>query len=65
MKRTVTIKRYTEVSLTEWHGSQHDISDDSLNPEVVYLQKIEALAEILDCGEEEAERFLKQYSENI
>ena len=63
MKRTVTIKQYTEVSLTEWHGDQHDIPDDSLNPEFVYLQKIEALSDILDCSEEEAERFLKQYNQ--
>ena len=49
---------YVEVSLTTWLGEQEDIVDHDSDPLVQYLRKIEELAMLLDCSEEEAERYL-------
>jgi translation initiation factor 2 alpha subunit (eIF-2alpha) len=57
----VTIKRQkrtTEVSLTSVHDEQIDLADETYEPFNVLSQKIEALAEALNCSAEEAERFL-------
>lgn len=49
---------YVEVSLTTWLGEQEDVVDHDSDPLVQYLRKIEELAMLLDCSEEEAERYL-------
>lgn len=61
--RTVLIKRYTQVKVTEFSltshkGEQLDVACEDLDPFNVMSAKIEALSDILDCSLEEAERFL-------
>lgn len=49
---------YVEISLTTWLGEQADVVDHDSDPLIQYLKRVEELAVILDCSEEEAERFL-------
>ena len=53
----VTIQ-ITEISLTDWHGEQQDVVDYESDPLLQYIRAIEELAVLLDCSEEEAERYL-------
>lgn len=63
-KRTILIKRFvrtvrvTEVSLTSVHNEQLDVSSDEFEPSNVLIRKIEQVAELLGCSEEEAERIV-------
>ena len=50
--------RITEVSLTDWVGEQQDVVDYESDPLMRYIRAIEELAMLLDCTEEEAERYL-------
>ena len=50
--------RITEVSLTDWLGEQQDVVDYESDPLLQYIRAIEELAVLLDCSEEEAERYL-------
>ena len=50
--------RITEVSLTDWFGEQQDVVDYESDPLLQYIRAIEELAVLLDCSEEEAERYL-------
>ena len=50
--------RITEVSLTDWFGEQQDVVDYESDPLMQYIRAIEELAVLLDCSEEEAERYL-------
>ena len=50
--------RITEVSLTDWVGEQQDVVDYESDPLMKYIRAVEELAELLDCTEEEAERYL-------
>lgn len=49
--------RITEISLTDWHGEQQDVVDSESDPLLQYIRAIEELAVLLDCSEEEAERY--------
>lgn len=63
-KRTILIKRFTrtvrvtEVSLTSIHDDQIDLADDELEPTNVIGRKAEAVADVLGCTYEEAERIV-------
>lgn len=63
-KRTILIKRFvrtvrvTEVSLTSVHEEQIDVPCDELEPSNVLTRKIEQVAELLGCSEEEAQRLV-------
>ena len=50
--------RITEISLTDWYGAQQDVVDYESDPLLQYIRAIEELAVLLDCSEEEAERYL-------
>ena len=50
--------RITEISLTDWLGEQQDVVDYESDPLMKYIRAVEELAELLDCTEEEAERYL-------
>lgn len=50
--------RITEISLTDWLGEQQDVADYESDPLLQYIRAIEELAVLLDCSEEEAERYL-------
>lgn len=64
MKRTILIKRFvrsvkvTEISLTTVHNEQLDVSSDEFEPSNVLIRKIEQVAELLGCSEEEAQRIV-------
>ncbi len=64
MKRTILIKRFvrtvkvTEISLTTVHNEQLDVSSDEFEPSNVLIRKIEQVAELLGCSEEEAQRLV-------
>ena len=55
MKISVQI---TEISLTGSAGEQQDVVDCESDPLLQYIKAVEELAELLDCSEEEAERYL-------
>ena len=63
-KRTILIKRFvrtvrvTEVSLTSVHEEQIDMPCDELEPSNMLIRKIEQVAELLGCSEEEAQRLV-------
>lgn len=63
-KRTILIKRYVrsvhvaEISLTSIHEEQIDLADDEYEPFNTLTRKIEQVAQLLDCSEEEAQRIV-------
>ena len=63
-KRTILIKQYrtnikiTEISLTSIHDEQIDLADDEYEPSNVISRKAEAVADVLGCTYEEAERIV-------
>ena len=63
-KRTILIKRFTrtvrvtEVSLTSIRDEQIDLADDEYEPTVVIGRKAKAIADVLGCTYEEAERIV-------
>ena len=63
-KRTILIKRFTrtvrvtEVSLTSIRDEQIDLADDEYEPSNVIGRKAEAIADVLGCTYEEAERIV-------
>ncbi len=62
-KRTILIKRFTsvritEVSLTSIHDEQIELADDEYEPTAVIGRKAEAIADVLGCTYEEAERIV-------
>ena len=62
-KRTILIKQFrsvriTEISLTSTHNEQIDLADDTFEPSNVIDAKCEAIADILGCSYEEAERIV-------
>lgn len=63
-KRTILIKRFartvrvTEVSLTSIRDEQIDLADDEYEPSNVISRKAEAIADVLGCTYEEAERIV-------
>lgn len=68
-KRTILIKRFvrtvrvTEVSLTSVHEEQIDVPCDELEPSNVLIRKIEQVAELLGCSEEEAQRIVLHHQQ--
>lgn len=50
--------RITEISLTDWYGEQQDVGVYESDLLLQYIRAIEELAVLLDCSEEEAERYL-------
>lgn len=68
-KRTILIKRFvrtvrvTEVSLTSVHEEQIDVSSDELEPSNVLIRKVEQVAELLGCSEEEAQRLVLHHQQ--
>ena len=68
-KRTILIKRFvrtvkvTEISLTTMHNEQLDVSSDELEPSNVLIRKIEQVAELLGCSEEEAQRLVLHHQQ--
>ena len=62
-KRTILIKRFTsvritEVSLTSIYDEQIELADDEYEPTAVIGRKAEAIADVLGCTYEEAERIV-------
>ena len=63
-KRTILIKQYrtnikiTEISLTSIRDEQIDLADDEYEPSNVIDRKAEAIADVLGCTYEEAERIV-------
>lgn len=60
-RRTVTIKRQVriiEISLTDRFDEIADLADDTSEPSNVIDTKCEAIADILGCSYEEAERIV-------
>jgi hypothetical protein len=61
IKITVRKKRivYDEsVSITTFEGETRDIVDEDSNPETLLIRKVEGLAALLGCSEQEAQRLL-------
>ena len=58
IKRFVRTVRVTEVSLTSVHEEQIDVACDEHEPSNVLIRKIEQVAELLGCSEEEAQRIV-------
>ena len=63
-KRTILIKRHvrttriTEVSLTSAYNEQIELADDEFEPTNVIDRKAKAVADVLGCTYEEAERIV-------
>lgn len=68
-KRTILIKRFvrsvkvTEISLTTVRNEQLDVSSDEFEPSNVLIRKIEQVAELLGCSEEEAQRLVLHHQQ--
>ncbi len=61
IKITVRQKRivYDEsISITTFEGETRDIVDEDSNPETLLIRKVEGLARVLGCTEQEAQRLL-------
>ena len=61
IKITVRQKRivYDEsISITTFEGETRDIVDEDSNPETLLIRKVEGLARVLGCSEQEAQRLL-------
>lgn len=46
------------VSITTFEGETRDIVDEDSNPETLLIRKVEGLARVLGCTEQEAQRLL-------
>lgn len=62
-KRTILIKQFrsvriTEISLTSVHEEQIDLACEEYEPSNVIGRKAEAIADVLGCTYEEAERIV-------
>lgn len=69
-KRTILIKQHrisfvqiTEVSMTSVIGTQLEMADDTHEPSNVLIRKIEQVAELLGCSEEEAQRLVLHHQQ--
>lgn len=61
IKITVRQKRivYDEsISITTFEGETRDIVDEDSNPETLLIRKVEGLAALLGCSEQQAQRLL-------
>lgn len=61
IKVTVRKKRivYDDcISITTFEGETRDLVDEDSNPETLLVRKVEGLAALLGCSEQEAERLL-------
>ena len=60
IKITVRKKRivYDESISTTFEGETRDIVDEDSNPETLLIRKVEGLARVLGCTEQEAQRLL-------
>lgn len=61
IKVTVRKKRivYDDcISITTFEGETRDLVDENSNPETLLIRKVEGLAALLGCSEQEAERLL-------
>lgn len=61
IKVTVRKKRivYDDcISITTFEGETRDLVDEDSNPETLLIRKVEGLATLLGCSEQEAERLL-------
>lgn len=62
-KRTILIKQFrsariAEISMTSVIGTQLEMADDTFEPSNVIQRKVEAIADVLGCTHEEAERIV-------
>lgn len=60
-KITVRQKRivYDEsISITTFEGETRDLIDEDSNPETLLIRKVEGLAHVLGCTEQEVQRLL-------
>ncbi len=68
IKITVRQKRivYDEsISITTFEGETRDIVDEDSNPETLLIRKVEGLARVLNCSEQEAQRLLFERCESF
>ena len=68
IKITVRQKRivYDEsISTTTFEGETRDIVDEDSNPETLLIRKVEGLARVLGCSEQEAQRLLFERCESF
>lgn len=53
------------VSITTFEGETRDIVDEDSNPETLLIRKVEGLARVLGCTEQEAQRLLFERCESF
>lgn len=61
IKVTVRKKRivYDDcISITTFEGEQRDLVDEDSNPETLLIRKVEGLAALLGCSEQQAQRLI-------
>lgn len=66
IKITVRQKRivYDEsISITTFEGETRDIVDEDSNPETLLIRKVEGLAALLGCSEQQAQRLILERCE--
>lgn len=66
IKITVRQKRivYDDcISITTFEGEQRDIVDEDSNPETLLIRKVEGLAALLRCSEQQAQRLILERCE--
>lgn len=66
IKVTVRKKRivYDDcISITTFEGEQRDLVDEDSNPETLLIRKVEGLAALLGCSEQQAQRLILERCE--
>lgn len=53
------------ISTTTFEGETRDIVDEGSNPETLLIRKVEDLARVLGCSEQEAQRLLFERCESF
>lgn len=53
------------ISITTFEGETRDIVDEDSNPETLLIRKVEGLARVLGCTEQEAQRLLFERCESF
>ena len=51
------------VSITTFEGETRDILDEDSNPETLLIRKVEGLAALLGCSEQQAQRLILERCE--
>lgn len=53
------------ISITTFEGETRDFVDEDSNPETLLIRKVEGLASLLGCTEQEAQRLLFERCESF